>query len=105
MIALSTRGKVVGEAMVGEEVQLVAQHQPPGEMEPYERLLYDASHGESTLFARQDNVEAAWRIVDGILDDVVPVHAYDPNSWGPTEAEDLIASDGGWYNPRLEGCG
>ena len=105
MIALATRSKSPGEGMTGEDVQLVAQHRPPAEMEPYERLLYDASRGETTLFARQDNVEAAWQIVDGILDDASAVHEYQPGTWGPGQAKDLTARDGGWYDPGVEGCG
>jgi glucose-6-phosphate 1-dehydrogenase len=46
-------------------------------------------------------VEAAWSVVDPVLGNVTPVHEYDPNTWGPIEADRIIAGDGGWYDPRL----
>ena len=61
VLALGTKVKKPGERMVGERIELVAHHQPPDEMEPYERLLGDAANGDATLFAREDAVEAAWR--------------------------------------------
>ena len=69
MIALGARAKVPGEAMTGESVELVARHHSPGERAPYERLLGDAMEGDCDLFAREDTVEAQWRIVDPILGD------------------------------------
>ena len=78
---------------------LIARHQHGDEMEPYERLLGDAIAGDATLFAREDSVEAAWAIVEPILGDVTPVHEYEPGSWGPTEAEQLTATVGGWHEP------
>jgi glucose-6-phosphate 1-dehydrogenase len=54
--------------------------------------------GDATLFARQDEVEAAWEVVEPILGNVTPVHPYDKNSWGPPEAA-KITPPGGWYNP------
>jgi glucose-6-phosphate 1-dehydrogenase len=71
----------------------------PATLGDYERLLTDASHGEATLFAREDAVEVAWSIVDPILDDPTPVCAYDPGTWGPTEADRLTAEVGGWHKP------
>jgi glucose-6-phosphate 1-dehydrogenase len=103
VMALSARVKVPGEAMMGEDVELIARHQPGGNaMAPYERLLGDAMRGDPTLFAREDAIEAAWRVVDPILGIATPVHEYDPGTWGPTEAEQLIAADGGWHNPATE---
>ena len=87
VIALGTMVKKPGERMVGESIELVAHHQPPDEMEPYERLLGDAANGDATLFAREDAVEAAWRIVDPILGDATPLHEYEPDTWGPPEAD------------------
>ena len=78
--------------MHGEEVELVAAHQSPDEMAPYERLLGDAMHGEETLFVREDSVEAQWRIVDPILGNLTPVYEYAPHTWGPPEADQLIAN-------------
>ena len=103
VMALSARVKVPGEAMMGEDVELIARHQPGGdELAPYERLLGDAMRGDPTLFAREDAIEAAWRVVDPILGNATPVHEYEPKTWGPTEAQQLIAADGGWHNPTTE---
>jgi glucose-6-phosphate 1-dehydrogenase len=99
-LALRARAKSPGEEMVGEEVELLAQHHHPGEMPPYERLLGDAMRGDPTLFAREDSVEAAWTVVEPILGDVVPVHAYEPGTWGPAEADRLIGAGGTWHAPR-----
>jgi glucose-6-phosphate 1-dehydrogenase len=68
-------------------------------MDAYERLLGDAMDGDGTLFARQDGVEAAWAIVQPILGTVTPVYEYEPGTWGPAEAEGLLADVGGWHNP------
>jgi len=77
---------------------LVARNPDPEEMEAYERLLWMAMHGESTLFAREDAVEAAWRVVDPILSTNTPLYEYDPGTWGPLEADHIIAN-GTWHNP------
>jgi glucose-6-phosphate 1-dehydrogenase len=98
-LALRARAKVPGEEMVGEEVELLAQHQHANEMPPYERLLGDAMRGDPTLFAREDGVEAAWRIVGPVLGDAVPVHPYEPGTWGPPEADRLIVGGGEWEVP------
>ncbi len=86
--------------MRGQEVELDAVHQSPDEMPPYERLLSDAMRGEETLFVREDTVEAAWKVVDPILDNATPVYEYDPGTWGPSQADQLIKHDGGWHNPE-----
>jgi glucose-6-phosphate 1-dehydrogenase len=99
VIALGTKAKKPGELMVGERIELVACHQPPDEMGPYERLLGDAADGDATLFARQDSVEAAWRVVDPVLGDATPLHQYEPGAWGPPEVDRLLAPEGGWHNP------
>lgn len=101
VIALGARTKVPGEAMVGEMVELVERYHPPTGMPPYERLLSDAMRGDQTLFARQDGVEEAWRVVDPVLGTVTPTHEYDPHTWGPSEAEQLVATDDQWHNPVL----
>jgi glucose-6-phosphate 1-dehydrogenase len=100
-ISLGARAKLPGEAMVGERVELVVRQAPADEMAPYERLLGDAIRGDPTLFVREDSVEAAWSVVDPVLGNATPVHEYDPNAWGPIEADRIIAGDGGWYDPRL----
>ncbi|MGC1454750.1 MAG: glucose-6-phosphate dehydrogenase [Nitrospirota bacterium] len=101
-ILLGARTKVPGESMVGEKVELLACQHFVDEMSPYERLLGDALRGDTALFARKDAVEAAWRVVDPILGNVTPVHEYEPNTWGPPEAERIIADNGGWHNPATE---
>ena len=98
-IALGARAREHGESMVGEEVKLLACQHSGEEMSPYERLLGDAVRGDSTLFAREDAVEAAWRVVDPILENVTPLHEYEPGTWGPAEADRIIGDDRGWHNP------
>jgi glucose-6-phosphate 1-dehydrogenase len=71
------------------------------DMPPYERLLGDASRGNSEQFARQDLIEAQWRIVEPILGNVTPFYTYAPHTWGPSEADTLIGNDGPWVNPQL----
>ena len=102
-IALSARIKRPGEEMVGEDVELIVHEDTLDEMPPYERLLNDAMHGDQTLFAREDLVEAAWRVVDPILGGVTPLFTYEQNTWGPLQADQLIVSDGGWHNPQVAG--
>jgi glucose-6-phosphate 1-dehydrogenase len=86
-----------------ESVELVASRHPrPEEMEAYERVLSDAMAGDATLFARQDYVEEAWRIVDPVLKATTPVYVYEPHTWGPKEVEQMILPDGGWDNPQSE---
>jgi glucose-6-phosphate 1-dehydrogenase len=101
-LALGAKVKKPGESMVGERIELVAHHQPPDEMGPYERLLGDAAKGEATLFAREDSVEESWRIVDPILGNSTPLFEYEPNTWGPPELERTLAPDGSWHNPKPE---
>jgi glucose-6-phosphate 1-dehydrogenase len=99
-ISLGARAKLPGEAMAGKQVELVMHQAQVSEMTPYERLLGDALRGDPMLFVREDSVEAAWGVVDPILGDATPVHEYDANTWGPTEADSLIVGDGGWHNPK-----
>jgi glucose-6-phosphate 1-dehydrogenase len=99
-IELGLRVKVPGDQLIGEDVELVAADRRGEGPSPYERLLDDAMHGETELFARQDTVEAEWRVVDPVLgEDASPLYEYDPGSWGPEEAAQLIAADGGWSDP------
>jgi glucose-6-phosphate 1-dehydrogenase len=103
-IALGVMVKTPGEAMAGTEVELLASHHPgKDEMDAYERLLGDALKGDATLFAREDYVEEAWRIVDPVLKADTPVYAYEPNTWGPREVEQKVAPAGGWHNPTVTG--
>jgi glucose-6-phosphate 1-dehydrogenase len=72
------------------------------EMDAYERVLGDAMHGDATLFAREDYVEEAWRIVDPLLKAGTPVYEYEPGSWGPKEVEARVSPPGGWQNPTVK---
>ena len=99
-IAIGARVKKPGTSMQGELTELAFVHHDSGdEMDAYERLLGDAMKGDATLFARQDAVEAAWAVVDPILDHAVPVLEYEPGTWGPAAAEALTADIGGWDPP------
>ena len=98
-IGLGVRSKVPGEAMVGATVELLAVQDLAGEMEPYERLLGDAMNGDATLFARQDAIEASWRVVDPILGGKTPVHVYEPGTWGPSTLGGIVLPPGGWHDP------
>ncbi len=100
ILALGTKVKKPGELMVGERIELVAYHQPPGEMGPYERLLGDATSGDTTLFAREDSVEESWRVVDPVLGNATALFEYEPNTWGPPEAARAMMPEGGWHNPE-----
>ncbi len=101
-IALGMRVKVAGEQMVGEDVELVATDRQGEDRPAYERLLGDALEGDGELFAREDTVEAEWQVVEPILGDAVPLYEYEPGTWGPEEAEQLL-TDGGWSNPTRRG--
>jgi glucose-6-phosphate 1-dehydrogenase len=100
-IALGLRMKVPGEAMRGRDMELMLTSHPGDARPPYQRLLTDAMYGNQELFAREDGVEASWRIVDPILGDAVPIHGYRPGSWGPDEADGFIGEDGPWVDPQL----
>jgi glucose-6-phosphate 1-dehydrogenase len=99
VISAGARVKRPGEAMRGENVELIARQQPKRVRLPYARLLGDALRGDAELFGRDDGIEAAWRIIDPALDDAEPVIRYKPRSWGPAAADKLIEADGGWHNP------
>ncbi len=86
-----------------EVVELIAcRHARPDEMEPYERVLTDAMAGDSTLFARQDYVEEAWRIVDDALKQETLVYPYAPQTWGPAQVNGVVEPPGGWYVSHAE---
>jgi glucose-6-phosphate 1-dehydrogenase len=85
--------------MQGESIELVARHQSNRGKSPYERLLGDAMRGDSNLFTRDECVEAAWRVVDAVIHGDNPVHEYEPGSWGPVAAEEIVASGRGWHDP------
>jgi len=96
VIGLGIRLKTPGERMAGRDVELNLHRLAGNDMPPYERLLGDAIKGNGELFSRQDIVEAQWRIVQPILGDVAPAYSYQPGTWGPEEANQLIGSYGPW---------
>ncbi len=98
-IAIAARVKLAGKEFVGEQRELYLFEERPGEEAPYERLLGDALAGDGALFTRQDAVEAAWAVVDPVLKKHHRVRPYRRGTWGPKEADTIIASDGGWHNP------
>ena len=103
-LALGMTVRAPGEEMVGQAVELLASRSPRAdEMDAYERLLGDAMAGDATLFARQDYVEEAWRIVDPVLKTVTPVYEYEPNTWGPSQVDQHVTPSGGWQNPTVKG--
>lgn len=99
---IGARTKVPGESMVGAATELLARHVPRDEMTPYERLLGDALRGDAALFTRGDTVEAAWRVVDPILGNTMPVLDYEPDTWGPLAASRILIGDDRWHNPAPE---
>jgi glucose-6-phosphate 1-dehydrogenase len=100
-VALAARVKRVGKEFVGDQLELyLSEEQPEVEM-PYARLLGDAMAGNGALFTREDAVEAAWAVVDPVLETHHRTHPYKPGSWGPKQADALIAADGTWHNPTL----
>jgi glucose-6-phosphate 1-dehydrogenase len=99
-IGMGLRVKAPGERMMGDDVELILTRQAAADMPPYQRLLGDAMHGIGELFAREDFVEAEWRVVASFLGNVTPLYPYEPGSWGPNEATQLIGADGPWLNPR-----
>jgi glucose-6-phosphate 1-dehydrogenase len=102
VIALGTRVKQVGEAMQGEAVELVAHHESKAERPAYERLLADALRGDALLFASDDNVEQAWRVIDPVLGDITPIHEYEAGTWGPEQASTVLEPGTSWHDPTPE---
>jgi glucose-6-phosphate 1-dehydrogenase len=104
-IALGLNVMAPGEALVGQSAEILGSHHPGAEeMDAYERVLGDAMAGDATLFAREDYVQEAWRIVDPVLKTGTPVYEYEPGRWGPDEVDQIVAPPGGWQNPAVEGA-
>jgi glucose-6-phosphate 1-dehydrogenase len=99
-IALAARVKRAGKEFVGDQRELHLFEEQAGEETPYQRLLGDAMAGDGALFTREDAVEAAWAVVDSVLEHHHRVHPYKRRSWGPKQADALIAPDGSWHNPK-----
>jgi len=90
------------EEGLGQAVEILGSSLPHAdEMDAYERVLTDAMAGDATLFARQDYVEEAWRIVDPVLKAGTPVYEYEPGSWGPDQVSQRVTPPGGWQNPTV----
>jgi len=94
--------KRTGEDMRGEPVELIARHHSDDEKSPYQRLLGDAVRGDASLFTQDEAVEAAWQVVDPVLRDPLPVAQYEPASWGPAAAAQVIDGDDTWHDPKPE---
>jgi glucose-6-phosphate 1-dehydrogenase len=99
-ISLGARVKTPGPVMTGQQTELIVHRDPCGDMMPYERLLRDAIQGDASLFTSAESVEAAWRVVEPVLGNAVPVEQYAPGSWGPVDADRIIAGGGGWHDPE-----
>ena len=101
-IAMGMMVMTTDEDISAEKVEMLASRNPQvGGVDAYERVLGAAMAGDATMFAREDYVEEAWRIVDPVLRGGTPIYEYEPKTWGPSEAERLIP-DGGWSNPSIE---
>jgi glucose-6-phosphate 1-dehydrogenase len=98
-VGLTLVGKKQGAGWVPQQEELAFTEQPAADMRPYDRLVGAALSGERWLFARQDTVEAAWRVVDPVLGNAVPVHSYPRGSWGPKEADSLLPDHAPWHDP------
>jgi glucose-6-phosphate 1-dehydrogenase len=96
---ITLAGKKPGADRAAELHELAFAQHPGSNMRPYDRLIGAALDGHRVLFARQDTVEAAWRVVDPILDDAVPVHPYPRGTWGPREADALLPDNHTWHDP------
>ena len=98
-IALAARVKRTGKEFVGDRKELLLIDERTNEEAPYERLLGDAMDGNGALFTREDAVEAAWAVIDPVLEHHSRALPYKRGSWGPGESDTLIKADGGWRNP------
>ena len=98
-IALGMMVMTPGQDLSGQPVELVTSRHPRADdVDAYERVLGDAMAGDATLFAREDYVEEAWRIVDPVLKANSPVYEYEPGAWGPSEVDGKVLPNGGWDN-------
>jgi glucose-6-phosphate 1-dehydrogenase len=101
-IAIGANVIARGQETHSETSEMLGTQLPrANEMDAYERVLGDAMHGDATLFAREDYVEEAWRIVDPVLKNGSPVYEYEPGTWGPKEVDARVSPPRGWHNPTL----
>jgi glucose-6-phosphate 1-dehydrogenase len=98
-VGLTLHGKKPGAGWEPQPEDLSFAQQSGSDIRPYDRLIGAALDGDRWLFASQDTVEAAWEIVDPVLDDAVPVHPYARDSWGPKEADRLLPAGDTWRDP------
>ncbi len=91
-----------GKEYVGEQEELYLQEHLAGQEAPYERLLGDAMAGDGALFTREDAVEAAWAVVDPVLKHHHRARVYKRGTWGPKQANSLLAPGMSWHNPASE---
>jgi glucose-6-phosphate 1-dehydrogenase len=99
VIAIGARDKKPGENMEGHDVELKVKETDTENVSAYERLLGAALDGDTALFARQDTVEAGWRVVDAVLHDPPPVYEYQPGAWGPSQTDQLLRDGETWHHP------
>src|SRR6516162_2978007 len=101
-IAMGMMVLAPGEGMASQTVEMVASRSPrAADMDAYERVLGAAMEGDAALFAREDYVEEAWRIVDPVLKTGTPIYQYEPGTWGPSEVDQKVSPPGGWENPTV----
>jgi glucose-6-phosphate 1-dehydrogenase len=101
-IAIGANVIAPGQETLSQTAEMLGTRLPRAdEMDAYERVLGDAMHGDATLFAREDYVEEAWRIVDPVLKESTPVYEYEPGTWGPKEGDSSVSPPGGWQNPTV----
>jgi glucose-6-phosphate 1-dehydrogenase len=98
-VRLSLVGKRQGAGWAPQQEELSFAEQPAADMRAYDRLIGSALSGERWLFAREDTVEAAWRVVEPVLGDAVSLHSYPRGSWGPKEADSLLPEGVPWHDP------
>jgi glucose-6-phosphate 1-dehydrogenase len=99
VLGLTVAGKKPGAGWEPQAEHLRFAQRPGSDIRPYDRLIGAALDGDRWLFARQDTVEAAWQVVDQVLDNVTPVHIYPEGSWGPKEADRLLPHRDSWHDP------
>jgi glucose-6-phosphate 1-dehydrogenase len=98
-VGLTLVGEKPGGPLEPQTQELVFAQRAGSDMRPYDRLIGAALEGDRWLFASQDTVESAWRIVDPVLGEAVPLHPYDPGSWGPPAADALLPDGESWHDP------
>ncbi|TCN43053.1 glucose-6-phosphate 1-dehydrogenase [Kribbella orskensis] len=98
-VGLTLTGKKPGAGWTAQAENLAFAEAPGSDQRPYDRLIGAALQGRQALFAAQDTVEAAWRVVEPVLGDAVPVVPYAKGSWGPKEADALLPHGAIWHDP------